>query len=46
MRTVKGSTVLLGACGLIATFALLAGSARADVVTEKGASILVFPKVV
>jgi len=46
MRTVKGNTVFLGLCSLVTAFAVLASSARADVVTEKGASILIFPKVI
>ena len=46
MRTVKRSTVFLGLCSLAAASAVLVSSARADVVTEKGASILVFPKVI
>jgi len=46
MRTVKWNAFLSGLCGFAVALGVLAASAHADVVTEKGASILVFPKVV
>jgi hypothetical protein len=45
MRTVKLSAFLSGLCGVAAALGLLAASAHADVTTERGASILAFPKV-
>jgi len=46
MRTVKWNAFLSGLCGFAVALGVLAASAHADVVTEKGASILVFPKVI
>jgi hypothetical protein len=46
MRTVKWNAFLSGLCGVAVALGVLAGSARADVVTEKSASILAFPKVI
>ena len=45
MRTVKWNAFLSGLCGFAVALGVVAASARADVTTEKGASILVFPKV-
>ena len=45
MRTVKWNAFLSCLCGLAVVLGGVAVSARADVTTEKGASILVFPKV-
>jgi hypothetical protein len=45
MRTVKLSAFLSGLCGVAVALGLLAVSAHADVTTERGASILAFPKV-
>jgi hypothetical protein len=45
MRTVKWSAFLSGLCGVAVVLGLWATSARADVTTERGASILAFPKV-
>ncbi len=45
MRTVKWNAILSGLCGFAVVLGGLAASARADVTTEKGASILIFPKV-
>lgn len=44
MRTVKWNAFLSGLCGFAMVLGAVAGSARADVTTEKGSSILVFPK--
>jgi len=46
MRTVKWNAFLSGLCGFAVVLGVLAASAHADVVTEKGASILIFPKVI
>jgi hypothetical protein len=46
MRTVKWNAFLSGLCGFAVALGVLAASAHADVVTEKGASILIFPKVI
>jgi hypothetical protein len=46
MRMVKWSTFLSGLCGMAVALGVMATSARADVVTEKPASIVVFPKVI
>lgn len=45
MRTGKWSEILAGACSVLAAVGIVAGAAHADVTTEKGSSILVFPKV-
>lgn len=45
MRTGKWNAILSGACGVMAAVGMVAASAHADVTTEKGSSILVFPKV-
>ena len=45
MRTVKWNAFLSGLCGFAVVLGVVASSARADVTTENGASILVFPKV-
>jgi hypothetical protein len=45
MRTVKGSTFLSGLCGFAAVLGVVTADARADVTIEKGASIVVFPKI-
>ena len=45
MRTGKWNAILSGACGVLAAVGMVAASAHADVTTEKGSSILVFPKV-
>ena len=45
MRTGKWNAILTGACGIVAAVGMVAASAHADVTTEKGSSILVFPKV-
>jgi hypothetical protein len=45
MRTVKWNAFLSCLCGLAVVLGGVAVSARADVTTEKGASILIFPKV-
>jgi hypothetical protein len=45
MRTVKWNAFLSGLCGFAVALGMVATSARADVVTEKGASILIFPEV-
>ncbi|MGD0946632.1 MAG: hypothetical protein ABSA52_04305 [Candidatus Binatia bacterium] len=45
MRTVKWNALLSCLCGLAVVLGGVAVSARADVTTEKGASILIFPKV-
>ncbi|MBI4517221.1 MAG: hypothetical protein HY699_15555 [Deltaproteobacteria bacterium] len=46
MRMVKWNAFLSGLCGFVVALGVIATSARADVVTEKPASILVFPKVI
>src|SRR5574340_547403 len=46
MRTVKWNAFLSGLCGFAVALGGVAASARADVTVDKGASILVFPKVV
>lgn len=46
MRTVKWNAFLSGLCGFAVALGVLAASARADVVTEKTASIIDFPKVI
>ena len=45
MRTVKWNAFLSCLCGVAVVLGGMAVSARADVTTEKGASILIFPKV-
>ncbi len=45
MRTEKRSAFLSGLCGVAVALGIFAGSARADVTTERGASILAFPKI-
>ena len=45
MRTVKWNAFLSGLCVLAAALGFWAAGARADVTTERGASILAFPKV-
>jgi len=45
MRTVKWNACLSGLCGIAAALGVMTASARADVTTERGASILAFPKV-
>jgi len=45
MRTVKWNAFLSGLCGIAVALGVVAASAHADVTTEKGSSILVFPKV-
>ena len=45
MRKVKWDAFLSGICGVAVALGVVAAGARADVTTEKGASILVFPKV-
>lgn len=45
MRTVKWNACLSGLCGLAVALGMMTTSARADVTTERGASILAFPKV-
>ncbi len=45
MRTVKWNAFLSGLCGVAVVLGVMASSALADVTIEKGASILVFPKV-
>jgi hypothetical protein len=42
---VKWNAFLSGLCGFVVALGLVAASARADVTTERGASILAFPKV-
>ena len=46
MRTVKWSAFLAGLYGFAVVLGLMAASARADVTTERGASIVIFPKVI
>jgi hypothetical protein len=43
---VKWNAFLSGLCGVAAALGLMAASASADVTTERGASILAFPKVI
>lgn len=45
MRTVKWNAFLTGLCGAAAFLGVVATGARAEITIEKGASILVFPKV-
>src|SRR3990172_8657075 len=45
MRKVKWDAFLSGLCGVVVALGVVAAGARADVTTESGASILVFPKV-
>lgn len=45
MRTVKWNAFLSGLCAFAVVLGVVTVNARADVTTEKGASILVFPKV-
>src|SRR5215470_17652195 len=45
MRTDKRSAFLSGLCGVAVALGMFATSAQADVSTERGASILAFPKV-
>ena len=45
MRTVKWSAFLSGLCVVAVALGLFTASARADITTERGASILAFPKV-
>jgi len=42
---VKWNAFLSGLCGFVVALGLVAATARADVTTERGASILAFPKV-
>lgn len=46
MRTVKWSALLSGICGLAVALGGLTSSAHGTVTTERGSSILVFPKVI
>ncbi len=46
MRTVKWNAFLSGLCGFAVVLGAMAATASADVTTERGASILVFPKVI
>jgi hypothetical protein len=46
MRKVKWDAFLSGLCGIAVAVGMVAAGARADVTTESGASILVFPKIV
>ncbi len=45
MRKVKWDAFLSGLCGFAVALGVVAAGARADVTTESGASILVFPKI-
>ena len=45
MRTVKWNAFLSGLCASALVLGVVAGGAQADVTIEKGASILIFPKV-
>jgi hypothetical protein len=45
MRTEKRSAFLSALCGVAVALGMMAASAQADVTTERGASILAFPKV-
>lgn len=45
MRTGNWNAILSGACSVLAAVGIVAGSAHADVTTETGSSILIFPKV-
>src|SRR5436190_734068 len=45
MRTVKWNVFLSGLCGLAVVLGVVAAGVRADVTSEKAASILVFPKI-
>ena len=45
MRKVKWDAFLSGLCGVAVVVGVVAAGARADVTTESGASILVFPKI-
>ncbi len=45
MRTVKWNAFLSGLCGFALALSAVAGSVQAQVTTEEGASILIFPKV-
>ena len=45
MRTVKWSAFLSGLCGVAVALGMLATTAHGAVTTERGASILAFPKV-
>jgi len=45
MRKVKWNAFLSGLCGFALALGVVAAGARADVTTESGASILVFPKI-
>jgi hypothetical protein len=45
MRTEKRNAFLSGLCGVAVALGLMATTASADVTTERGASILAFPKV-
>lgn len=45
MRTVKWNVFLSGLCGLVVAMGVVAPGVRADVTSEKAASILVFPRV-
>ncbi len=46
MRTVKWNAFLRSLCGFAVALGVMATTASADVTTERGASILVFPKVI
>lgn len=45
MRTVKWNAFLSGLCGFAVVLGVVAAGAHADVTTEKGSSVLIFPKV-
>ncbi len=45
MRTEKRNAFLSGLCGVAVALGMMAATAQADVTTERGASILAFPKV-
>jgi hypothetical protein len=45
MRTEKRSAFLSALCGVAVALGMMAASAQADITTERGASILAFPKV-
>lgn len=45
MRTGNWKAILTGACSVMAAVGIVAASAHADVTTETGSSILIFPKV-
>lgn len=45
MRTGNWNALLAGACSVLAAVGIVTATAHADVTTEKGSSILIFPKV-